>query len=119
VVGVDVYKHAGKIYPTNGGESGGEALRRRSRGLRASSYITAAPNTGQAKNNLFWLGAGGVSRGDSVAAVWNGSLGLIRDPYTKAGQGVVMTWDALWDALWDAKVAFRPSAYSRQAFKIT
>ena len=53
LVGVDVYKHAAGVYPTSGGESGGEALRRRSRGLRASSYITAAPNTGQAKNNIF------------------------------------------------------------------
>ena len=33
---------------------------------------------------------------------------LIRDPYSKASQGVVMTWVALWDA----KVAFRASAYS-------
>lgn len=115
LVAVDVYEHAGQVCPTNGGESGGEALRRRCRGLRASSYITAAPNTGQAKNNIFWLGAGGVSRGDSVAALWNGGVELIRDPYSKASQGVVMTWVALWDA----KVAFRASAYSRQAFKIT
>lgn len=115
LVAVDVYKHAAGVYPTSGGESGGEALRRRSRGLRASSYITAAPNTGQAKNNIYWLGAGGVGRGDSVAALWNGGIEFIRDPYTKASQGVVLTWVAIWDA----KVAFRASAYSRQAFKIT
>ena len=115
VVGVDVYQHAATVYQTGSGESGSEALRRRSRSCRASSYIPAATNAGQAKGNLFHLAGpnGGAMRGDSVAAMWP-TLEIIRDPYTKASQGVVLTWVALWDA----KVAFRSSAYYRAAFKI-
>ena len=47
-------------------------------------------------------------RGDSVAAVWP-TLEVIRDIYTKASQGVVLTWLTLWDAV----VAFRSSAYKQ------
>ena len=53
-------------------------------------------------------------RGDSVAAMWP-TLEVIRDIYSKASQGVVLTWVALWDA----KVAFRSGAYYRTAFKLT
>ena len=115
VIGTDVYRHAATVYPTSGLEAGSEALRRRSRSCRASSYIPAA-NVGQAKNNLFHLAGrnGGVMRGDSVAAMWP-TLELVRDIYTKASQGVVLTWVALWDA----KVAFRAAAYQRVPFKVT
>ena len=62
-----------------------------------------------------WLigNGGGVMRGDSVAAVWP-TLEIIRDIYSQASQGVVLTWVTLWDA----KVAFRAAAYERVAFKI-
>ena len=115
VIGMDVYQHAATVYQAGSGESGTEALRRRSQSCRASSYIPAA-SSGQAKGNLYHLAGpnGGAMRGDSVAAVWP-TLEVIRDIYTKASQGVVLTWVALWDA----KVAFRSAAYYRQAFKIT
>ena len=115
VIGTDVYSHAAGVYQTGSGESGTEALRRRSRSCRASSYIPAATG-GQSKGNLYHLagGNGGTMRGDSVAAVWP-TLEVIRDIYSKASQGVVLTWVALWDA----KVAFRSDAYRRQAFKLT
>ena len=119
VIATDVYQHAATIYQLQGGsgESGSEALKRRSMMCRASSYIPAASNAGQSKSNLFHLsgaGGGGVMRGDSVAAMWP-TLEVIRDIYTKASQGVMLTWVALWDA----KVAFRAAAYTRLAFKIT
>lgn len=117
VIGTDVYQHAAKVYQAGSGESGSEALKRRSRSCRASTYIPAATNAGQSKGNLFHLGGangGGAMRGDSVAALWP-TLEVIRDVYSKASQGVVLTWVALWDA----KVAFRSSAYYRAAFKIT
>ena len=117
VIGVDVYKHAATVYQAGSGESGSEALMRRSMSCRASSYITAAPNSGQAKNNIYHLSGpngGGVMRGDSIAAVWP-TLEVIRDIYSQASQGVVLTWVTLWDA----SVAFRSSAYQRVAFKIT
>ena len=116
VIGVDVYKHAATVYQSGSGESGSEALRRRSMFCRASSYIPAAVS-GQSKGNLFHLSGpngGGVMRGDSVAAMWP-TLEVIRDPYSKASQGVLLTWVVLWDA----KVAFRSAAYQRLAFKIT
>ena len=117
VVAVDVYQHAATVYQAGSGESGSEALTRRSMGCRASSYITAAGNNGQAKNNIFHLAGsngGGVMRGDSIAAMWP-TLEIVRDIYSQASQGVVLTWVSLWDA----SVAFRSSAYSRVAFKIT
>ena len=53
-------------------------------------------------------------RGDSVAAMWP-ALELIRDIYTKAGEGqVILTWTALWDA----ETAYRPGAYQRVKFKL-
>lgn len=116
VVGVDVYRHAATVYQAGSGESGSEALMRRSMGCRASSYVPAAAS-GQSKGNIFHLAGpngGGVMRGDSVACMWP-SLEIVRDIYSKASQGVVLTWVALWDA----KVAFRTAAYQRVAFKIS
>ena len=117
VIGTDVYQHAATVYQAGSGESGSEALKRRSMSCRASTYIPSATNAGQSKGNLFHLSGpngGGMMRGDSVAAVWP-TLEVIRDIYSKASQGVVLTWVALWDA----KAAFRSSAYYRAAFKIT
>ena len=117
VIAVDVYQHAATTYQTGSGESGSEALSRRSAGCRASSYIPAAvANTGQAKHNIFHLGGanGGAMRGDSIAAMWP-TLEVIRDIYSQASQGVTLTWVTLWDA----SVAFRAAAYQRLAFKIT
>ena len=48
-----------------------------------------------------------------VAAIWP-SLEVIRDPYSKASQGVILTWITLWDA----ECAFRSSAYKRISFKL-
>ena len=118
VIGTDVYQHAATVYQAGSGESGTEALRRRSMSCRASTYIPAADGTtGQSKGNLFHLAGsngGGVMRGDSVAAMWP-TLEVIRDIYSQASQGVKLTWVALWDA----RVAFRAAAYYRAAFKIT
>ena len=118
VVGVDVYKHAARVYQAGSGESGSEALRRRSAGCMASPFVGSADGTsGQHKLNIYHAAgpnAGGIMRGDSVAAMWP-TLEVIRDIYTKASQGVILTWVALWDA----QTAFRSSAYARVAFKIT
>ena len=116
VVGVDVYKHAATVYQAGSGESGSEALRRRGMRCMASPFVESASNAGQHKLNLFHAAGpnGGSMRGDSVAAMWP-TLEIVRDIYTKASQGVVLTWVALWDA----QTAFRSAAYSRLAFKIT
>ena len=115
VLGVDVYQHAAGIFQTGSGESASEALRRRSMACVASTYIGSAAS-GQAKNNLFHAAGpnGGMMRGDSIAAVWP-TLEIIRDIYTKASQGVCLTWVSLWDA----QTAYRAAAYKRIAFKIS
>ena len=116
VIGVDVYQHAATVYQAGSGESGSEALRRRGMKCQASPYVGTAANTGQHKLNLFHAAGpnGGSMRGDSVAAMWP-TLEVVRDIYTKASQGVVLTWVALWDA----QTAFRAAAYSRLAFDTT
>lgn len=116
VIGVDVYKHAASVYQAGSGESGSEALRRRGMKCMASPFVgTAVSGTGQHKLNLLHAAGpnGGSMRGDSVAAVWP-TLEVIRDIYSKASQGVVLTWVTLWDA----QTAFRSSAYQRVAFDI-
>ena len=116
VIGVESYRHSAKIYQTSGsGESASEALRRRAARLMASSFVPMPDNSHFQNGNIIH-GAGpngGSSRGDSVAAVWPG-LSLIRDPFSKASQGVILTWVALWDA----QTAFRAGAYKRVAFQV-
>ncbi len=109
VIGDETYQHAAGVYITGSGESGSELLKRRSGGCRASTYIPAIASKKQsAILHAAGSNGGGIMRGDSVAAVWP-TLEVIRDIYTKASQGVVLTWLTLWDAV----VAFRSSAYKQ------
>ena len=115
VVGVASYRHAAGVYQTGSGESGSEALRRRSMSCMASPFIPAAVNNIQ-NGNIFHaagMNGGGTMRGDSVAAIWP-TLEVIRDIYTQAASGgVVLTWVGLWDL----QAAFRADAYQRVAFQ--
>ena len=115
VIGNQSYHHAASVYQTGSGESGSEALERRSMGCMSSSYIPAAVSNVQDGNIYHAAGpnGGGVMRGDSVAAMWP-TLEIVRDIYSQASQGVVLTWVSLWDA----EVAFRAAAYSRVAFQV-
>ena len=121
VIGVQTYRHAAGVFQAGSGESGSEALARRSARCMASSFVPAPPASGDGANiqagNVYHAagpnGGGGMQRGDSVAAVWP-TLEVIRDPYSKASQGVVLTWVALWDL----QAAFRSAAYKRVAFKL-
>ena len=107
VIGDETYQHAAGVYIAGSGESGSELLKRRSGGCMASTYIPAIASKKQAAIlHAAGSNGGGIMRGDSVAAVWP-TLEVIRDIYTKASQGVVLTWVTLWDAV----VAFRSSAY--------
>ena len=111
VVGVESYQHAATVYNTGSGESGSEALMRRSAGCRASTYIPDAASEIQ-NGNILHAGTDAM-RGDSIAAMWP-TLEVIRDIYSRAGQGgVVLTWISLWDVY----TAFRAAAYRRVAFK--
>lgn len=117
VIGVETYRHAAGVYRTNAGqESASEALKRRSAACLASSYIPVAQSDIQ-NGNLYHAagpnGGGAAMRGDSIAAVWP-TLEIIRDIYSQASQGVVLTWVSLWDM----EAAFRAAAYKRVSFKL-
>ena len=119
VIGVASYRHAATVYQAGSGESGSEALKRRSMKCMASSFIPVPPTQGNGANiqdgNIFHAAGpnGGAMRGDSIAAVWP-TLEVIRDIYTQASQGVVLTWVTLWDA----QCAFRSGAYRRVSFRV-
>lgn len=120
VVGISVYQHAASVYDSGSGESGSEALKRRSMACMASPYITAPADSGareKVQDCIYHAsgpnGGGEMMRGDSVAAVWP-TLEVVRDIYSKASQGVVLTWVTLWDL----EAAFRSGAYKRIAFKV-
>ena len=82
----------------------------------ASSFVPAASGNVQNGNLIHAGGPNGGGpdmRGDSIAAVWP-SLEVIRDPYSKATQGIVLSWISLWDC----ETAFRSAAYKRVAFQV-
>ena len=85
--------------------------------IGVASYTHAATGTPAIQNGNIYHASGpnggGVMRGDSVAAVWP-TLEIVRDIYSQASQGVVLTWITLWDA----SVAFRAAAYSRVPFRL-
>lgn len=113
VLGVATYRHAASVYQAGSGESGAEALMRRSAGCRASSFVPAVVSNVQ-DGGLLHAGMDAM-RGDSIAAVWP-ALEVIRDIYSRAGQGeVILTWITLWDAY----TAFRSEAYKRISFKVS
>ena len=118
VIGVAAYRHAASVYQAGSGESGSEALKRRSMACMASSFIPAPTGANKIANgNIYHAGGpnggGGDMRGDSVAAVWP-TLEVIRDIYSQASQGVVLTWVTLWDL----QAAYRSAAYARVAFRL-
>ena len=121
VIGVASYTHAASVYQAGSGEAGSEALMKRGRSCMASSFIPAAVTRGNPaktvqNGNILHAagpnGGGAAMRGDSIAAMWP-VLEVVRDPYSKASQGVVLTWVSLWDAY----TAFRAAAYRRVAFQ--
>jgi len=113
LVGVASYKLAAKVHLAGSGESGTELLMRRAGGFRSSSYIAGPASDIQ--DSILWAGGGGVSRGDSVAAMWGNGLEVIRDPYTQAAQGQIVL---NWISLWDAAVAHRAGAYASIGLKL-
>ena len=109
VLGTATYRHAAGKYLSGSGDSGSDLLARRSGGVLASSFIPAAQSNLQSAllHAAGPNGGGADMRGDSVAAVWAAGIELLRDPYSKVSQGVILTWISLWDV----RVALRSSAY--------
>ena len=116
VIGVESYRHAASTYRVEAGSdmSGSEAMQKRSMSCVASDYIPDAASNVQNGNLYHAQGPnGGAMRGDSIAAVWP-TLEIVRDIYSQASQGVVLTWVSLWDL----EAAFRSAAYKRVSFKL-
>ena len=113
VIGDETYRHAAGVYIAGSGESGSELLMRRSGGCMASTYI--ADKASMIQNAILHAAGpnGGAMRGDSVAAMWP-TLEIVRDIYSQASQGVILTWITLWDA----KVALRSGAYKLRGIHI-
>ena len=115
IIGDETYQHAAGKVETGSSESGSELLMRRSGGCMASTYI---PNAAGMKQSAILHASGpnggGTMRGDSVAAMWP-TLEIIRDIYSQASQGVVLTWVAMWDA----HTAFRTAAYKQIDIQIS
>ena len=117
LLGVATYQHAAEIIGND--EFATDALRRRVKMALTTSYLPAPPSSGNKANSQDCLihsrgSDSGEMRGDSVAAMWP-ALELVKDIYTKAGEGqVILTWTALWDA----ETAYRSGAYQRVKFKL-
>ena len=111
LLGVKTYQHAASKFQDGSGESGTEALKKRSRACLATSYIPAPAANDQAA--ILHAGADAM-RGDSIAAVWP-TMEVIRDIYSGAAKGeTILTWVVLWDAY----TAFRGDAYKRLRFQL-
>ena len=112
VIGPATYRALAEIIGSGTDASITQALSRRSGGLMASPYIPvpAADVQHGIVHGAGSSGGGAIQRGDTVAAMWGGSVEVIRDPYTGAASGqVALTWNTLWDAA----VAFRSAAYEQ------
>ena len=113
LLGTHTYQHAASVYLTADSKSGSMALKERCMSCMASSYI-ADPASDIQQALLHAAGPnGGSMRGDSIAAVWP-ALEVVRDIYSQASQGVVLTWVTLWDA----QTAFRSGSYVRTSFQL-
>lgn len=114
LLGIETYQHAATVYQAGSGESGTEALKRRSMSCVASAHIPdPASNVQQGILHAAGPNGGGIMRGDSVAAMWP-TLEIVMDRYSQASQGVKLT--AI--TLWDAKVALRSAAYKQVSFQL-
>ena len=117
VVAVDALKFAAGVYQAGSGESGSEAMERRSQSCISSSYVPSADaSTKQSKDNLYHLagpnGGGPMSRTDAQISMWS-SLSVIRDLYSSASVGINLIWVGLWDFS-----VIRSAAYKRVSFKL-
>ena len=73
LLGVDSYKHAAKVFQAGSGESGTEALRKRSMMCMASSFVPAAVGDIQTETSCTQPGRTvGLLGEDSVAGIFSG-----------------------------------------------
>ena len=83
---------------------------------RGITFVSSAHISKDADNveRVYIHGGRDEARGDSVGAVWP-AMELIRDPYSKAGEGKTVITSVL---LWDAFCGFRSAAYAGAKSKV-
>lgn len=111
VIGPATYK---KIAPTlfsGTTENLFDVWRRRGISFVSSAHIKTKTHI----DRVYIHGGTDMARGDSVGAVWP-AMELIRDVYSKAGEGKTMVTSTL---LWDAYCGFRAAAYAGAKAKVS
>ena len=111
VIGPETYK---KIAPTlfsGTTENVFDVWRRRGITFVSSAHIKTTSHI----DRVYVHGGRDMARGDSVGAVWP-AMELIRDPYSKAGEGKTMITSTL---LWDLYSGFRAAAYKGAKAKVS
>ena len=115
LLGVDSYKHAAKVFQAGSGESGTEALRKRSMMCMASSFVPAAVGDIQNGNILHAAGPnGGAARGGFRRGHFFRRRPGDTRSLPKATVGVVLTHIVLWDF----RAALRTGSYRRVSFQL-
>ena len=112
ILGDETYRHAAGRIDAGSGTAGIEALQRRAARVVASSFVPDASSNVQ---TAFVHAGTDMARGDSIAAVWNGGVEVILDPYSASDKGETRL---TWITLWDLYTAFRLGAYKRVDFKL-
>ena len=116
VVGDETYQHSARVYMNGTAISGSMLLKERSAGCMASTYVPAPASMKQSAILHAAGPNGGMMRGDSVAAVWEGAgLEVVRDFYSNASVGITLTGIILWDAY----TALRTAAYKQIDIQIS
>ena len=112
LLGKDTYQKFSELYQMAGEFSALDRLAARCRGVEVSSFIPAASGTIQ--KALLHSGPAGGMRSDSVAALFGGGVEIIRDPYSQASRGILLTCVLLWDYL-----VVRSAAYTQLEFELS
>ena len=112
LLGKDTYEKFSELYQTAGEFSALDRLAARCRGVEVSSFIPAMSGTIQ--KALLHSGPAGGMRSDSVAALFGGGVEIVRDPYSQASRGILLTAILLWDYH-----VIRSAAYTQLEFKLS
>ena len=119
VIGVGSYQLAASVYDSGSGESGSEALKRRSRMCVASSYIPVPATSRDPRERARRqpVSRGGRSGRINARRQYRRRVADPRsDPRYLLER--VDRCTLTWISLWDAQTAFRSAAYRRMAFRL-
>ena len=109
LLGESTHTKFSALYTASGEFAALDRLTARARTVQVSSYMPAVASTIQKAI----LHSGPADRSDAIAALFGGGVEIVRDPYSKASQGVTLTCVLLW--------AFQiiHSAYTELRFKLS